>query len=161
MADPLETESLKAFRDQLLEAHRTLLAALRQDHERMSGSGLRPAEWFQILISSPTYQWLKPLNTLLADIDALFEAVPVSEMDLAVLRHSVDSLFFTDNDEIRSFNYHYRGLLQHHPEIVVIHGRLKQAISLLPKQSPPSNLDDIRRGWHKMSSGKSKKNLLN
>jgi hypothetical protein len=94
----------------LHEHHRLLLISLKQDLERLQGKVLNPAEWFQILLGSAEYGWLKPLNSLISDIDALLEAKSISSVDLGILHHELERFFFKEDGDVTSFNYHYRKL---------------------------------------------------
>src|SRR5690242_20665893 len=96
-------EELKNVQTSLHELQRLLLSILKQDHERASGKVLNPAEWFQILLGAPEYAWLKTLNSLVSDVDALSECSKLSTQDLAILRAEVDRLFFTENVDVSSF----------------------------------------------------------
>ena len=156
---PAQHKELKTVRSALHELHRLMLSALRKDHERILGRVMNPAEWFQILISAPEYQWLQPLNSLLSDVDALSELSKIEELDLAILRQELEGFFFKENVEVRSFNSHYRLLLAQYHELIVSHGRLKQAFLSLPNKAAPLDTEAIRRGWHK--TGASRRKLLN
>ncbi len=159
MKQSASQKQLKVVGSHLKELHRLLLLVLKKDHERISGDVLNPAGWFQVLISDPQYQWIKPLNSLMSDVDALTELSSVSETDFIIVRHELDFLFFKENGEVTSFNWHYRQLFAHNHEVMYSHGILKEAISGFPAKTAPINSDEIRRGWHK--TGASKRKLLN
>ena len=65
----------------------------------MHGKVLNPAEWFQILLGSAEYGWLKPLNSLISDIDALLEAKSISPSDLGILHHELERFFFKEDGD--------------------------------------------------------------
>lgn len=152
-------QTLKTVRTPLLELHRILLLILKKDLERTSGRVIPPAEWFQVLLSAPEYQWVKPLNTLVSDMDALSELAKIRDEDLSILHHQVNSLLFSDNQDVTSFNSHYRKLFADNHELVFVHGQMKEAASVLPLEQLPMNAEEIRLGWHKV--GSSKRKLLN
>lgn len=154
-----QTKELKTVRTSLHELHRLLLATLKKDRERVSGQVLNPAEWFQILLAAPEYAWLKALNSLISDVDALSENKQISEPDLLILRHELERFFFKDDEDVTSFNSHYRKLFALNHDVIVSHGRLKEAYAELPLGDPPANADEIRRGWHNI--GASRRKLLN
>ncbi|MGZ3722391.1 MAG: hypothetical protein ACXVA9_05645, partial [Bdellovibrionales bacterium] len=153
------SEEFKPIQKSLHELHRQLLAGLKKEHERIHGKVLNPAEWFQILLSAPEYAWIKPLNSLISDVDALLESHPVSKTDQIILQHELERFFFKDDGDVTSFNYHYRKLFAHNHDVMFSHGHLKQAFSTLPGGETPANIEEIRRGWHKI--GASKRKLLN
>ena len=147
------------IRNSLHELHRLLLKALKLERERIHGHVLNPAEWFQILLSAPEYAWLKPMNSLLSDVDALLESKSISEADQKILHYELERFFFKEDGDVTSFNYHYRKLFAHNHDVMYSHGHLKQAFSTLPQGDPPINVEEIRRSWHK--TGASKRKLLN
>jgi hypothetical protein len=159
MKSSVPYQELLAVRTALHELHRLLLSALKMERERVTGRVFNPAEWFQLLISAPEYQWLKPLNSLLSDVDALSELKAVASQDLAILRHELETFFFKENEDVTSFNCHYRRLFTHNHDVMFSHGHLRQAFVKLPEQEAPINSHDIRRGWHK--TGASRRKLLN
>jgi hypothetical protein len=152
-------KEFKVVRTILHELHRLLLAALKKDRERLFGQAINPSEWFQILLSAPEYNWLKSLNSLLSDVDALFDSGKIGNEDLAIVRHELERFFFKEDGDVTSFNSHYRKLFQHNHEVMFSHGRLKEAFSELASAPVPANADEIRRSWHKI--GASKRKLLN
>jgi hypothetical protein len=150
---------LETIRTALVELHRLLLGVLKTERERIHGKVLNPAEWFQILLAAPEYAWLKPLNSLISDVDALLESKSVAVADQAILRHELERFFFKEDGDVTSFNYHYRKLFAHNHDVMFSHGHLKKVFSVLPQGNPPLNIEEIRRGWHKI--GASKRKLLN
>lgn len=143
----------------LRELHKLLLAVLKQERDRVAGSVLTPAEWFQTLLNAPEYQWMKTLNSLVSDTDALSELPKISDRDLIILRSEIERLFFRDDEDVTSFNSHYRKIFSRHHDLMYTHGHLKEAVSKLPQGKVPPNIDDIRRSWHKI--GASRRKLLN
>jgi hypothetical protein len=138
----------KSIRSNLLELHRLILGAAKKQAEDDAGRTLPPAEWFQILIADPKFKWLGPLTTLLTDLDALSERTNIATRDLSILRHALEELFFIENDELTSFNHHYRQMFAASPEMMLLHGRVKESVALLPNETDPSSAAEIRRGWH-------------
>jgi hypothetical protein len=152
-------KSMSEVGGSLRELHKLLLAVLKKDRERHSGKIITPAEWFQTLLNAPEYQWMKALNSLVSDADALSELSKVSDRDLVILRHEIERLFFRDDEDVTSFNSHYRKWFTHNPDLIYSHGHLKDAISKLPAGEVPPNIGEIRRSWHKI--GASRRKLLN
>ena len=125
------------------------------------GKVMQPSEWFQTLLSAPELAWVRPLNSLLSDVDALSEAKQAGPQDLAVLYYELERFFFKEDDDVTSFNSHYRKLFANSPDLMFAHGQLRQAFSDLPVPAGPlpMNADEIRRSWHRI--GASKRKLLN
>lgn len=95
-------QSLSNVRNELLDLHRALIDAQRADYERERGR-VAPGEFLQTLISDPSYAWLQPLTGLVARLDEVLA------------------------DE--TLQQRYLEALQRHPEVLVAHGKLKQALS--------------------------------
>ena len=150
---------LKSVQATLHELQRLLLGILKKEREVASGKVLNPAEWFQILLSAPEYVWLKTLNSLISDLDALNESSKLTIQDVAIVRAELERLFFKEDGDAASFNAHYRKLFANHHDVMYSHGHLKTAYSSLPEETPPFNAEEVRRGWHKI--GASKRKLLN
>ena len=149
---------LKALRSTLQELHRYLLASAKKEAEAKLGRSLAPGDWFQQLIGDPQYAWIKPLTSLMADLDALSEHPKISDRDLSILRHALEDLFFNENDELLSFNHHYRQIFAGNHELMVSHGRLKDATHLLPApQGDVSGESEIRKGWHDLGASQAKR----
>lgn len=152
-------QELKNVQTSLHELQKLLLAVLKKDRERVTGQVLNPAEWFQILLGAPEYVWLKTLNSLISDVDALSESPKIAKQDMAILRAEIDRLFFIEDGDAASFNSHYRKLFADNHDVMYLHGHLKTAFAALPEETPPFNAEEVRRGWHKI--GASKRKLLN
>lgn len=144
---------LKSIRTNLLELHRLLLAAAKKQAEDEAGRTLSPSDWFNQLIADPKFKWLGPMTTLLTDLDALVEHKNIASRDLSILRHALEELFFIEDDEMTSFNHHYRQLFAGSPDMMLLHGRLKEGVALLPLEAAPANAAsaaEIRKGWHEL-----------
>ena len=150
---------LVSARTALYELHRLLLSVLKKTREKEMGKVMNATEWFHALLNAPEYQWLKPLNSLLSDVDALSDSGRAASDDLAILRAELEKFFFKENGDATSFNYHYRKLFAHNHDVMYSHGHLKIAFADLPQTLLPPNPDEVRLGWHK--TGASKRKLLN
>jgi len=95
-------QSLSNIRNELLDLHRALVAASRADYEREAGP-VAPGEFLQKLISEPSLAWLEPLTGLVAKLDEVLA------------------------DE--TLRQRYLEALQRHADVLVAHGKLKQALS--------------------------------
>lgn len=141
-----------------MELHRYLLASAKKDAEVKLGKILAPADWFNHLIGDPQYAWLKPLTTFMADLDALSEQPKISDRDLSILRHVLEDLFFKEDDEIQSFNHHYRQIFHNNHELMVTHGRLRELTADLPEPADEvSGEAEIRKGWHETGLAQTKR----
>jgi hypothetical protein len=92
---------LAEMRRHLLALHKTLVDAERLEYERRQGR-VRDGEFLAALLNDPDLAWLKPLTTLVAQIDEVL-----------------------DDDEFRR---RYAEVLQRSPDAVLAHGRAMRAI---------------------------------
>src|SRR3954462_15650054 len=122
-------KTIEEVAESMRELHKLLLSVLKKDRERYAGSVITPAEWFQTLLNNPEYAWMKSLNSLVSDTDALIELSKVAERDLRVLRHEIERLFFRDDDDVTSFNSHYRKLFSSNHDLMYSHGHLKEVVA--------------------------------
>jgi hypothetical protein len=125
-SDQLETLSRKL---QLL--HAQTLEAEKQFHPVMGGW-----ELLDKLMKDPAWAWLRPLSTLIADIDhVLAQEVPATEYDLAVVAAHARELLAGEGASNATFVERYRPLLQMSPELISVHGELKKLLKEVPSES--------------------------
>lgn len=100
-------QSLSNVRNELFELHRVLIEAQRADYERERGR-VAPGEFLQSLLNDPEFAWLRPLTGLVAQLDEVLA------------------------DE--TLRQRYLESLQRHPDVLVAHGKLKQALAKPPSK---------------------------
>ncbi len=152
-------EKLVTVRTPLLELHRLLLGCLKTDYEKAHGRVLPAAEWFQVLLGAPEFAWVKVMNTLISDVDALSEKKGITVQDMSILHHNINKLLFIDDEDVTSFNCHYRKVFSQNHELMYTHGLVKTGVSDWPLEPLPMNSDEIRLSWHKV--GASRRTLMN
>lgn len=115
----------------LLPLHRALIDAAKDDYA-FGVAPVKPSQLLQLLNDDPFFAWLKPLTSLIVDIDEMartdFEA-----SDVAAIADRMDSLFGAKAEE--SFAAHYIPMLQRSVDVAVGHAALRKAAARL-KQSP-------------------------
>ena len=98
----------------------------------LGAAPVKPSQLLQLLNDDPFFAWLKPLTSLIVDIDEMartdFEA-----SDVAAIADRMDSLFGAKAEE--SFAAHYIPMLQRSVDVAVGHAALRKAAARL-KQSP-------------------------
>ncbi len=97
--------SLQNARRELLDLHGVLVDSQRIDYERAQGR-TSAAQFLQVLINDPALAWLKPLTALVAQLDEVL-------------------------DDDGDFQRKYRDELQRNPDVLVVHGKLMQALQRL------------------------------
>ena len=128
---PERAEHRAALRDvskNLLPLHRLLIDAVKEDYAFAVGPVDRPALLLQLLTDDPFFAWLKPVTSLIVDIDEMartdFEAP-----DIAALADRLDGLFGPKAGE--EFAQHYVPILQRSADVAMSHAAVRKASARL------------------------------
>jgi len=109
----------------LLPLHRSLIEAARGDFAFAYQPVEKPSHLLQLLNEHPFFAWLKPMTSLIVDIDEMsrtdFEPVQYEEI---VKR--VESL--VGNGANAGFTAHYVPMLQRDVDVAIAHAALRQAL---------------------------------
>jgi len=110
----------------VLHLHRLLVEIERRDYERAHGR-LSAGGLLHNLIHDASFAWLKPLTTLLAQMDEIMDEPP----EEAGMKASVDELrsLLRPESPVSDFQQRYAALLQQEPDLVVAHGTVVRSIS--------------------------------
>jgi hypothetical protein len=115
----------------LLPLHRALIDAAKDDYA-FGIAPVKPSQLLQLLNDDPFFAWLKPLTSLIVDIDEMART-DFDPSDVAAIAERVDRLFAAKADD--PFAAHYIPMLQRSVDIAVGHAALRKAAARL-KQSP-------------------------
>jgi hypothetical protein len=118
--------SLRDVRHHLLDLHRALVDAERQDYERSRGR-LSDGEFLDALINDPVFAWLSALTALIVRLDELLEEEPVPAASSADCVAHIRKLLKPDASG-SDFQRRYAERLQRSPEVVVAHGKTMRAL---------------------------------
>jgi hypothetical protein len=120
-------QALRDVSKALLPLHRALIDAAKDDYA-FAVAPVKPSQLLQLLTDDPFFAWLKPLTSLIVDIDEMartdFEAA-----DVAAVAGRVENLLTAGADE--SFSRHYIPMLQRNVEIAIGHAALRKAAARL------------------------------
>lgn len=132
------------------EAARELSRALRAMHKALirtemssvrTGISPRPGAYAQMqrLLHDPSLEWLKPLSTLIVELDQVLSgAEGLPEARAVEFRGTVEDLFGPNEPERRHGIEHTVGTLTaEHPEVAMALGDLRRALAALPSRSDP------------------------
>jgi hypothetical protein len=123
----VQRESLREVSKLLLPLHRALIDAAKEDYA-LAVAPVKPAQLLQLLTDDPFFGWLKPVTSLIVDIDEMartdFEAA-----DVAALAGRIDRLFGAKADG--AFSAQYIPMLQRSVDIAIGHAALRKAVSRL------------------------------
>ena len=124
----MDDRRLQALRGPLLDLHREILRAERDDMERFSGP-LSGAEFLQIVTDSLRYSWLLPLSELLVAIDETLDP-SADEPEAAEPGALVERLraLVAPPDPQTAFGQQYLRLLQVAPGVVLAHAALLRVV---------------------------------
>lgn len=113
--------SVSALRAPLLELHKTLVDAEREDYERGRGR-MSDGEFLKALIDDPAFAWLGALTALIVRLEEL-EPSDVPKEYVAEIRR-----LLKPDASGSPFQRKYGELLQKRPEALVAHGAVMRAL---------------------------------
>ncbi|HEY2094514.1 MAG TPA: hypothetical protein VGJ81_21845 [Thermoanaerobaculia bacterium] len=120
--------SLRELSKNLLPLHRALINAARDDYNFAFGDEVTPNRLMQLMQEDPFFAWLKPVTSVIVDIDEMarvdFEA---ADYDAIVAR--VDRLFGTKVDG--DFAEKYVPILQRDVDVAIAHAALRPSLAKL------------------------------
>lgn len=126
-ATPEDRTHLFKAREALLNLHKSLLNVERKRYEQNVGPVANEFEFFRLATTDPSFAWIGPLTSLIVQID---EQVASKE---PITVGAVDSLYIETRAVLASasdtpFKQEYNQLLQEHPELVMKHSAVMQAL---------------------------------
>jgi hypothetical protein len=127
---PERAELRGALRDvskALLPLHRALIDAAKDDYAFGIGP-VKPSQLLQLLNDDPFFAWLKPLTSLIVDIDEMART-DFEPSDVAAIAERIDRLFGAKADE--AFAAQYIPMLQRSVDVAVGHAALRKAAARL------------------------------
>jgi len=123
-------QKLKEVRETLLALHKALLDSERTAYEVVHGAIASPAAFLQLLINDNRFAWLRPITTLLVQIDESLAAKnpPATDRDLAQLIEDTRALLSPSRD-VDGFWKRYSGAINRDPGVAVLQERMEQQLS--------------------------------
>src|SRR5437764_4814764 len=115
-------ERLVEVRQTLLVLHKALLDSERTSYEIVHGPIASPAAFLQLLINDAWFAWLRPVTTLLVQIDESLAAKnpPKTLRELEQLLADTRALL-SPSSESDSFWKRYSNVMQRDPGVLVMH----------------------------------------
>lgn len=130
---PERAELRAALRDAsktLIALHRHLIDAAKAEYAASFGPVESPAEMLQLLTDDPYFAWLKPVTSLIVDIDGMTRTD--FEIDAAhAIGERLDHLFGPGADS--EFAKHYVPILQREVDVTIGHAAVRGAAAKLRK----------------------------
>ncbi len=118
-------EKMTAIRQTLLALHKALLDSEKTAYEIVHGPIASPAAFLQLLINDDRFAWLRPITTLLVQIDETLAAKkpPASTKDFEQLIEDTRALL-SPSREAAEFWKHYSNVIDRDPAVALYHGDL-------------------------------------
>jgi hypothetical protein len=132
--DPARAELRAALREvsrALIPLHRALINAVRDDYAAFEiGEVTGPSHLLRLVQDDPFFAWLKPITSLIVDIDEMVR-VDFSNENVFAIVARLDAMFGATVDA--AFAERYVPILQREVDVAVGHAAVRQASSQLPR----------------------------
>ncbi len=126
----LARQKLEAVREILLVLHKALLDSERTSYEIVHGPIASPGAFLQMLINDGRFAWLRPVTTLLVQIDETLAAKkpPATTKDFERLIADTRALL-SPSRETNGFWKFYASAVERDPGVAVHHENLEKQLS--------------------------------
>jgi hypothetical protein len=128
MSTPFATELNAASK----ALQRVLQAVL--DVEKRSHGLSSPLELVGAILTAEEWAWLRPLYSLIADINHALAGEPLPATEIAAIGAHARDLLSGSGAPGLPFIERYRALLQTHVDVAIAHGAAMQALGKLPPE---------------------------
>lgn len=131
--DPERAELRAALREtwkQLLPLHRALIDSARDEYTATVAPLTGPGQLLQLLQDDPFFTWLKPLTSLIVDIDSM-SRTDFQRTDVDGIVTRIEQLFGATADP--GFTAHYVPVLQRDVDVAIAHAAIRQISGRLQK----------------------------
>ena len=112
----------------LLPLHRALIDAAKEDYAFAVGPIEKPAQLLQLLTDDPFFAWLKPVTSLIVDIDEMART-DFEVSDIAAVADRLDLLFGPKAGQ--EFASQYVPMLQRSVDVAMSHAAIRKASARL------------------------------
>lgn len=121
---------LQSIREILLSLHKALLDSERTSYELIHGKIESSSEFLQLLINDNRFAWLRPVTTLIVQIDEALAAKnpPRERRELDQLIQDTRALL-SPSRETNEFWGRYFGAVQRDPGVAVLHQRMERQLA--------------------------------
>jgi hypothetical protein len=123
-------QRLKNVRQLLLDLHKALLDSERTQYEIIHGPLASPAAFLQLLIHDERFAWLRPVTTLIVQIDEGLAAKkpPAAQVDIERLITDTRAFFSPSRDQ-DGFWRRYAAVVQRDPAVAQLQREMEQALT--------------------------------
>jgi hypothetical protein len=117
--------ALRETSKSLIPLHQALINAAKEEYFAITSMTATPTQLVGLLMSDPFFAWLKPVTSLIVDIDEMAR-VDFQSSDVEQIIERVEKLFGANADS--AFAEKYVPLLQRDVDVAVAHAALRQAL---------------------------------
>lgn len=122
---------LSELRRALLPLHKAMLDAEKIHYERSHGRIENGMQFLSLLSNDPFFAWLRPLTTLIVQIDEQAEGKePLSAVNAKTLREEAASLLDPDQHGAE-FQRNYDRVVQGSPDVLILHAKVERLLARL------------------------------
>ncbi len=123
-------QRLTELRETLLTLHKALLDSERTAYEIVHGTIASPAAFLQLLIHDNWFAWLRPVTTLLVQIDETLAAKNPAASDRQFEQLIADTrALLSPSREANGFWKRYSGVVQRDPGVAVLHEQVEKQLA--------------------------------
>lgn len=109
----------------LAQIHKMLLLTEFEKYEKNNALTLSPHARLNLLLNAPEFAWLRDLSQMMASVDEIyFQKEVITETQISLIKKCVHDLMLVQNDS--AFSKNYIGHLSDIPDLMLVHGQLKQ-----------------------------------
>ncbi|MEA2162404.1 MAG: hypothetical protein QOK37_531 [Thermoanaerobaculia bacterium] len=120
--------ALRELSKSLLPLHRALIDAAKDDFGAALGPIEKPAQLLQLLHDDPFFAWLKPITSLIVDIDEMART-DFETSEVIAIADRTDHFFGPKAEE--AFSVRYLPMLQRSVEVAIGHAAVRKASARL------------------------------
>ena len=115
-------QRLQSLRDKLLTLHKALLDSERTSYELVRGPIAGPGAFLQLLINDNWFSWLRPITTLVVQIDETLAAKrpPAEDREFEQLIVDTRALLSPSRDD-QVFWSRYAAVVERDPAVALLH----------------------------------------
>ncbi|HEY7306282.1 MAG TPA: hypothetical protein VH601_19310 [Bryobacteraceae bacterium] len=122
-------QRLAALRETLLTLHKALLDSERTAYELVHGHVASPGAFLQLVINDAWFAWLRPVTTLIVQIDEALAAKnpPATAREFEQLITDTRALL-SPSREVNGFWKRYSNAVQRDPGVAVLHAQMEREL---------------------------------
>lgn len=123
-------QKLTGVRQTLLTLHKAVLDSERTAYEIVHSPVASPAAFLQLLINDPWFAWLRPITTLIVQIDETLAAKkpPATAPEMLRLISDVRALL-SPSREVNGFWKRYTAVVERDPAVTILHEQIGRELS--------------------------------